>query len=140
MDLLHSAKTAQSSAITSSTSEKHKRSLSRWKSFLSSVGIQHDFYLDNFSVAERHQLLSAFMEAIHTKKFNKRQNHRPPPVKAESCAATLGHLAQAFTAADRQDPRRARDGKPTFILHRQIKGYSTLDLPNLPNRQSQSAS
>jgi hypothetical protein len=74
------------------------------------------------------------MEAIRTNKFNKRKNHRPAPVKAESCAAALGHLAQAFTAADRQDPRLARDGKPAFILRCQTKGYSNLDPSKIPQQ------
>jgi hypothetical protein len=134
MDLISAAKTAQSAAVVSSTSEKYERSISRWKAFLTSIGIRNDFYLDNFSTQERHQLLSAFMEAIRTNKFTKRKVHRPAPVKAESCAATLGHLAQAFTAADRPDPRLALDGKLAFILRRQTKGYNNLDPSKTPQQ------
>jgi hypothetical protein len=135
MDLISSAKIAQLAAVVSGTSEKHECTLSRWKLFLQSVGIYNDFYLDQFSPPEQEQLLSAFMEAIRNNKINKYKHHRPPPVKVESCASSLGNLAQAFTASDHQDPRLARDGKLTFLLRHQIKGYSNLD----PSKSSQQA-
>jgi hypothetical protein len=43
-------------------------------------------------------------------------------------------LAQAFTAADRQDPRLARDGKLVFVLQRQTKGYNNLDPAKSPQQ------
>jgi hypothetical protein len=135
MGLLFAAKTAQAAATTSTTTEKHERSISRWRSFLSTIGLQNDFFLDNFSVSERHQILSAFMEAIRSNKFSRYQKRRPPDIKAESCSAAMGHLAQAFTAADRPDPRLTRDGKFAVILRQQIKGYTNLD----PSKQPQQA-
>jgi hypothetical protein len=135
MGLLFAAKTAQAAATTSTTTEKHERSISRWRSFLSSIGLQHDFFLDNFSASKKHQILSAFMEAIRSNRFSRNQKNRPTNIKAESCSAAMGHLAQAFTAADRPDPRFTRDGKLAVILRQQIKGYMNLD----PSKQPQQA-
>jgi hypothetical protein len=55
-------------------------------------------------------------------------------IKAGSCCAALGHLAQAFTAADRPDPRLSRDGKLAIILQHQLKGYKKLD-PSKPHNK-----
>ncbi len=59
-------------------------------------------------------------------------------IKAESCSAALGHLAQAFTAADRPDPRLTRDGKLAIILRQQLKGYTNLDPSKSPQQALQS--
>jgi hypothetical protein len=134
MALLSAARNAQAAATTSGANEKHKRSFTRWPSFLSSVGLQHDFFLNNFTIPETHQILSAFLEAICSNKFSKNKNNRSMDIKAESCSATLGHLAQAFTAADRPDPRLTQDGKIALILRQQIKGYSNLDPSKSPQQ------
>lgn len=55
--------------------------------------------------------------AIQESKFNQ-TNCRCAIVKAKSCTAALGHLAQAFMAADCPDPWLARDGKTTLLLQR----------------------
>lgn len=118
--LIASAKVAQAAAATTSgnTSEKHRRSHTKWWSFLSSIGLQNDFFLNNFSSPEKHQILSTFLVAIHSNKFTK--SNRSVNIKAESCSAA--HPAQAFSAADH--PCLTKDGKLAVILWQQMKYYA----------------
>jgi hypothetical protein len=44
-------------------------------------------------------------------------------------------VAQAYRLADRPDPRLDRDGKSSFLLQRQIRGYKKLD----PSKKQQVA-
>lgn len=135
LDLAHAAKTAQSAAIVAGTSAKHARSWARWKLFLPSIGITDNYFLDNFSTQERHHILSTFLATIRNNNFSRVKPGQPSiPIKADSCAATLGHVAQAFMASDRQDPRLAHDGKLTTILWCQLKGYKNLDPSKIPQQ------
>ncbi len=47
-------------------------------------------------------------------------------IKTESCAATLGLVEQASIASDCLGPRLASDGKTSFLLQCQLKGYQNL--------------
>jgi hypothetical protein len=121
-ELVDAAKAAQNAAIVPSTMAKHARSWTSWRSFLKSIGVpDNDPFLDNFSSIGCHQLLSAFTATIRDSRFQPFKAGSMP-IKAESCAAALGHVVQAFKASDRLDPRLAHDGKTSSLLQRQLKG------------------
>lgn len=69
-----------------------------------------------------------------TVSFSRHKNKRSTAIKADSCSATLGHLVQAFTAADRPDPRLSQDGKLAVIWCHQLKGYKNLDPSKSPQQ------
>ena len=68
--------------------------------------------------------MSGFAQAVREGAFSKR-NHTD--LVEGTVATTLAHVAQAFRANDRNDPRLDHDGKTCFILQEQYRGYSNQD-------------
>ena len=123
---LIAAESTRKGAVVEGTNAKFALAWKRYKSYLISIRINNDWYLDNFSREKKIRLLGAFCNAIregrlHSKSF--RTN------KSESVRATLDNVSQAFKLAGRNDPRLDRDGKFAFILQRQLRGYRSSDAP-----------
>jgi len=98
----------------------------RYKSYLISIGITKDWYLEKFSRDKRHKILVAFSNPIwegilHSKSL--RVN------KSESVRASLDNVSQAFKLANRPDSRLSGYGKLAFILQRQLWRYLASDIP-----------
>jgi hypothetical protein len=113
-------------AVVETTDAKQALAWSRYKLYLSSIGIPKDWYLDSFDRYQRHKILSAFCNAIREGRLLTKQ-HKPN--KATSVRAALDHVAQAYKLANRPDPRLDGDGKFAFILQCQIRGYKNSDKP-----------
>jgi hypothetical protein len=124
---LNAAKSSRNGAVVEgTTNEKFSLAWNHYKSYLMSIGIVDDWYLDNFSRDKKHKILGAFCNAI------RESRHHSKLVKTnilDSVGAALDNVSQAFKLAGRADPRLDRDGKFAFILQRQLQGYRATDSP-----------
>jgi hypothetical protein len=123
---LSAAEAATKNAVESGTSSKQALAWNRFQKYLQSISIKSDPYLDNFSRFQRIKIHGAFAHAIRDGRFNSRKTAQ---VKSDSCRASIDCVAQAFRMANRPDPRLDTDGKPSFLLSRQFRGYKKLDPP-----------
>ncbi len=106
------------------TTVKQVRAWNWYKLYLLSIALQDDLYLDSFSRAQKHKILSAFTHPIREGRFGTKTIVH---LKSESVRASLDCLAHAFKLAGRADPRLNEDGKLAFLLPWQLRGYSTID-------------
>jgi hypothetical protein len=111
-DLL-AAESATRNAVEPGTSSKQALAWSRYETYLTSISITSDPYLDNFSKIQRIKILGAFAHAIREGRFSPKRSNN---IKSKSCRATIGCVAHAFRLANRPDPRLDEDGKSSFIL------------------------
>ncbi len=100
---LHAAKFAVQGAVVKGTNTKHTRTWNRYKSYLASIGIQDNWFLDSFSIGQKHRILSAFAHAIREGRFCNAKHHST--VKSVTVRATLDCMAQTYKLADWTDPR-----------------------------------
>ncbi len=112
------------------TNAKQTRAWNRYKSYLISIGISNDWYLDAFNIGQKHRLLSSFAHAVREGRFSN-PNHNSA-IKSETVRATLDCVAQTYKLADRADPRLDTDTRFAFILQHQLRGYHVNDKPTLP--------
>ncbi len=123
---LHAAETAANAAVEPATNSKQALAWNRYKQYLRSISITSDYFLDNFSKIQRIKILGAFAQAIREGRFNSGKSSK---LKSDSCPTSIDCMAQTFRLANRPDPRLDEDGKPSFILQRQYRGYKKLDPP-----------
>jgi len=90
---------------------------------LYSIGIS-DVYLDKLTRHQQNIIISSFAQAVRQGTFSRR-NHGH--LVEGTITTTLAHVAQAFRANNRNDPRLDMDGKTSFILQEQYRGYSNQD-------------
>jgi len=112
--------------VVEGTHAKFNLAWKRYKSYLISIGINGDWYLDNFPKERKHKILGAFCNAIREGRLHSR---RIRTCKSESVRSALDNVSQAFKLANRPDPRLDGDGKFALILQRQLRGYRTNDPP-----------
>ena len=120
------AATARQSSITRGTSTKQSTAWNRWKTFLQSIDLPHDTYLQSISCNDRVLILSAFAHAIRTAEFSKPNLHR---LGEDTVRNSVDHVAQTFRDLQYPDPRLDPDGKPSRLLSAQYKGYRSADPP-----------
>ena len=119
------AESAIQGAVVETTHSKQALAWSRYKTYLQSIGIIEDWYLDNFTKHQKHKILSAFGTAIRDGRFSKQNK----PNKSGSVRSAIDHVAQTYKLAHRPDPRLDTDAKFAFILQRQIRSYKNSDNP-----------
>ena len=125
MALLNAGETARKHATTSATQDERARSWSRWTTFLSQIGLQHDTLLSSFTQPwPQNLLLSAFAQAIREGSFSRRPD---AALVAGTVRTTIDYVAQTFRANNRPDPRMDATGKTAFILQQQFRGYKNTD-------------
>jgi hypothetical protein len=124
-DLL-AAESTRKGAVVEGTNAKFSLAWKRYKTYLNSIGITHDCYLDNFSRDKTHKILGAFCQAIREGRLHSKSRRTH---KSDSVRSALDNVSQAFKLAARPDPRLDRDGKFAFILQRQLRGYKSSDIP-----------
>jgi hypothetical protein len=124
-DLLAS-QSAIKSAVVSGTNQKQTLAWSRYITYLQSIGIKNDEFLEQFNNAQRHRILGAFANAIRSNWFNPSKSD---PNKSEHCKSTIKCVAQTYRLAGRPDPTLDTDGKFAFFLQRQFRSYSNSDRP-----------
>ncbi|MFN9981690.1 MAG: hypothetical protein ACK53Y_17320, partial [bacterium] len=100
---LFAAETAAKGAVVEGTNAKQLRTWSRFQSYLSSIGLASDPYLDSFSQFQRSKVLSAFAHALREGRFGNGKSSKT--LKSESIRAALDCVSQVFKLADRPDPR-----------------------------------
>jgi len=110
---LAAALSSANRAVVKGTSEKQLRVWKWFQTYLQSIGIRDDPYLDGFDRGQKHKLLSAFGQFIRESRFGSKSSKL---FKAESVRASLDCMAQAFKLAFQPDPRLDSDGKLAFIL------------------------
>ena len=123
---LNAAKSSRKGAVVEGTNEKFSLAWKRYKSYLMSIGIVDNWYLDNLSRDKKHKILGAFCNAIRESRLHSKSVRIN---KSDSVRAALDNVSQAFKLAGRADPRLDRNGKFAFILQRQLRGYRTADPP-----------
>jgi hypothetical protein len=99
--------------VVKGTSEKQLRAWKRFQSYLQSIGIINDPYLEGFDRGQRHKILCAFGQYIRESGFSGKTTKL---LKSESVRSALDCVAQAFKLAAHADPRLDIDGKFAFIL------------------------
>ena len=121
---LHAAESSRKGAVVEGTHAKFNLAWKRYKSYLTSIGINGDWYLDHFSKDKKHKILSAFCNAIREGRLLTRTVRTN---KAKSVRAALDNVSQAFKLANRPEPHLDGDGKLALILQRQLRGYRATD-------------
>ena len=81
-------------------------------------------YLENFSQEQRNTILSGFAHAVRIGTFSKGSGKQ---LVEGTVTTTVAHVAQAFRANNRKDPRLDFDGKTCFMLQEQYRGYRNTD-------------
>ena len=109
----------------------------RWIEFLVKANFldadgQGDPYLGALDRSETHRTLGAFDHSVHMCHYSKSTEGHAELVASTCCTAVNG-VATAFIAADEPDPRLNSEGKTSFLLLQQFKGYKNND----PGEQSQ---
>ncbi len=84
---LHASKLAIQGAVVQGTNVKQTCTWNRYKSYLASTGITTNWYLDTFTLGQKHRILSAFAQAVQEGRFSNMNHH--PIIKSESVRATL---------------------------------------------------
>jgi len=114
-----------------STSSKADTHGSYWLRFLHQIELSGDAFLQNFSVLQRHQLLSAFAQAIRDCTFAQSPLGNDKLVAGTGFAA-VNNVAQAFEASGFPNPTLDALGERSFLLHRLCRGFKNLDPNNSP--------
>ena len=70
-------------------------------------------FLDGMSAFNKNIIMSGFSQALREGTFSKSNNTN---LVEGTISTTLVHVAQAFKANNRKDPRLDNDGKTCFIL------------------------
>ncbi len=123
---MSAAQSATKGAMVEGTNVKQIRAWTRFQTYLLSIGLHSDPYLDQFNQAQWIKILSAFAQSIREGQLGTHQNHKT--IKFESVRASLDSVAQAFRLADWADPRLDGDPRIAFLLQQQICGQNC---PNL---------
>ncbi len=87
--------------------------------YLHSIAITKDPYLEQFNKFQRLRILGAFAQALRDCLFHPK---RTIPIKSQQCRASVDCGAQAYIMANRPDPRLDTDGKHAFLLLRLYRG------------------
>jgi len=119
------AESATNLGVEPGTHAKQHLVWTRYKTYLKSISVPSDPFLDNFSIFQRNKILGAFAHALRDGRFYKNKRK----VKAETIRSAIDCVAQTYRMANRPDPRFDQDGRPSFLLQRQIRGYKKLDPP-----------
>ncbi len=126
---LSSAAATIRSAVVPGTNQKQTLAWKRYLTYLHSIAITNDPYLEQFTKFQRQRILGAFAQALRDCRFHPK---RTTPIKSQQCRASVDCVAQTYIMANRPDPRLDTDGKHSFLLLRQYRGYNNLDPPVKP--------
>ena len=118
-------------SVTAGTNQKTSTAWHRWTSYLSSIGIADDNFLESFSVNQHLQIVLAFAAAVRSARFSPGFTQ----LKEGSVHSTIDYVAQVFRANNRRDPRLDSSDLKTFLLSRLLRAYRNTD----PDVQHQKA-
>lgn len=118
------AERTRATGLQANSQEKHSRAFLRWQTFLSSIGIHGDPFLDDLLPHQRTRVVGAFAHAVRSAEFSPNRN---TPLAASTVRDTISALSAAFTAHDRDDPVLNTQGKTHRILQLQFAAYRNND-------------
>jgi hypothetical protein len=118
---------AASEGVTKGTTKTEATSWRRWCEFLQQAGLAAEPFLEPFSRQDKHRILGAVAQAIRAKLFSQSTKGKGHPIGKGTVSAHLGHVATAFTSHGRPSPKFDADGKPAFLLRRQLRAYQNSD-------------
>ena len=119
------AQTARAAATTAPTKANRSVAWTRYLSFLRSIELQHDPFLDQLPPHDCHHIIGAFGHAIGIQVTDEISPQPDKPVKSGSAfTAALDAVSAAFWDHQRQDPYRDQHNKRHPFLERQIRGYT----------------
>ena len=125
MALLAAGEDARKAGSTSATQDERTRSWRRWGEFLKDIDLHHDPFLSSFTdPSHRTTIICAFAQALRDAQFSPKHITR---LAEGSIRTTVDHVAQAFRASDRPDPRLDSEGRVALLLSQQYKGYKNRD-------------
>ena len=116
---------ARKEATTGQTQDERDRSWRRWCLFLNEIGIHDDSYLESFDQPwPRTLLISAFAQAMREASYSP---SRYTSLAEGTIRSAVDHVAQAFRANNRPDPRQDDGGRLSYVLQQQYRGYKNQD-------------
>ena len=130
-DLAAATLAIRTDSVTAGTNQKTATAWRRWTSYLSSIGIVNNNFLESFSVDQRLQIILAFAAAIRSARFSPGYTK----LKEGSVHSAIDHVAQVFRANNRRDPRLDSSYTKSFLLSRLLRAYRNTD----PDVQHQKA-
>ena len=124
LGLMFASEAARKQATTGSTQYERARSWRRWESFLATMEIKQDPFLNNFVPWTRTLLFSAFAQAMREASYSGKSF---TTLVEGTVRAAVDHVAQTFRSNNRPDPRNDDGGNLNWLLQQQYKGYKNLD-------------
>ena len=117
---------ARLDGVTSDTHKKKSTQFSNWLQFLDECELDSNPYLDGYTRINRQKILGAFMQTVREQTYSSSTKGYDYLV-AKSCRSALEGVREAFRISGRPDPSLDPDGKTSFILQRQLRGYANND-------------
>lgn len=129
---LVAAAVASEGAVTGGTHESQARSWRRFKEYLDSIGLSHDYYLDSFTRAQQHKIMCAFAMAMRQARFS---GPAYDQLAEGTIRGTISNVCSTFRDSGRLNPTKDDDGQLSFILSRLFRAFRNED----PNEVQQKA-
>ena len=133
MDYLHAGEIERDNSVQDETHKDRDRTWQRWLSWLQTVGIERDPFLDGFTVPQRIRLVGGF--AISVRRCKHSHPRYTEPLVAGTIKSTLSHLGAAFQHNDKPDPRHNKDG----TSHPHLKAITRSFKKSDPKEKAQKA-
>jgi len=129
---LIAAAVASEGAVTGGTHESQARSWRRFKEYLDSVGLSHDYFLDSFTRPQQHKIMCAFAMAMRQARFS---GPAYDQLAEGTIRGTISNVCSTFRDSGRLNPTKDDDGQLSFLLSRLFRAFRNED----PNEVQQKA-
>ena len=117
------AEVARESAVQRKTHKDQARSWDRWTTYCGCIGLG-DTLLNDFPRSAKIKLLGAFAVAMREAQFSGPSHDR---LAHGSVASSISHVCQTFREHGRPNPSLDDDGKPGFLLQRELRSFKKAD-------------
>jgi hypothetical protein len=117
---------ARHDGVTTSTHRKTNFHFANWLKFLEKCQLNGDAFLDSYSRIDKQKILGAFLHKVRTKTYSESTKENEF-LAASTCSAALSNVCATFRNEGRPNPSLDPDGNTSFLLRRQLKGYTNLD-------------
>ena len=123
---LNAAEITRERAVTGKTHDHEHRSWDRWCTYLESIGIHNDQFLDEFSQPQRTLLVGAFAVALREGRFS---GSAYDSLATGTITNTISSVAQTFRENGRRNPSLDDDRKLSVLLSRLYRAFRNTDKP-----------
>ena len=131
LDFIASAETAREQASQPATATKRALSWNRWTTFVDSIGLGQNQFLERFEPWQKNVILGAFAQALRDGTYSSAQHQR---LVKSTIRDSLGDVCQTFRENGHPDPGRDAGGLPCLLLQRQFRGYTNADPSEKPQK------